>query len=176
VRAAPRVSLERLGERHLAELTALTADGEVLRFTRIPEPVPEGFARTWLDRYDAGHEDGTCAGFAALDEHGGFLGVALAPAIDRVKGEVELGYVVAAGARGRGVASELLRQLTAWAFDELEAKRIVLIVDVDNAASSRVAARAGYMLESVQRSIYVKPGVRRDAELWSRLPGDEDAA
>jgi RimJ/RimL family protein N-acetyltransferase len=172
LRAAPHVTLERLGERHLADMEALTADAEVLRYTRIPEPVPDGFARGWLERYEAGHVDGTCAGFAALDEHGRFLGLGLAVAIDREAGEVELGYIVSAGARGRGVASELLRGLTAWAFDELGAQRVVLIVDVDNAASSRVAARAGYVREGVMRSIHVKDGVRRDAELWSRLPAD----
>ena len=48
----------------------------------------------------------------------------------------------------------------------------MLIIDVENAASSRVAERAGYTLEGVMRSILITPGVRRDAELWSRLPGD----
>ena len=47
-----------------------------------------------------------------------FVGLALAPAIDDAKGEIELGYVVAPAARGRGVAGEMLRQLTAWALAE----------------------------------------------------------
>ncbi|MDP9259608.1 MAG: GNAT family N-acetyltransferase [Actinomycetota bacterium] len=176
MRAAPHVTLERLGERHLADMAALVTDADVLRYTRIPEPVPDGFVAGWLERYEAGHLDGTCEGFAALDEQGGFLGLGLAVAIDREAGEVELGYIVAAGARGRGVASELLRRLTAWALDELGAQRVVLIVDIENAASSRVAARAGYVREGVMRSIHVKDGVRRDAELWSRLPSDEHPA
>jgi RimJ/RimL family protein N-acetyltransferase len=176
LRAVPHVTLERLGERHLADMAALVADADVLRFTRIPEPVPDGFVEGWLERYEAGHVDGTCEGFAALDEQGGFLGLGLAVAIDREAGEVELGYIVAADARGRGVASELLRRLTAWAVDELGARRVVLIVDVENAASSRVAARAGYVREGVMRAIHIKDGVRRDAELWSRLPSDERPA
>lgn len=172
-KATPQVSLERLGERHLADMAALTADPEALRFTRIPDPLPDGFARTWLARYEAGAIDGTCAGFAALDEDGRFLGIGVAPAVDAETGEVELGYIVAPDARGRGVAGELLRQLTAWALDELGAQRLVLIVDVENAVSSRVAERAGYVREGVMRSLYIKPGVRRDAELWSFLPSDE---
>ena len=99
-----------------------------------------------------GEHDGTCAGFAALDEDGSFVGLALAPAIDDAKGEIELGYVVAPAARGRGVAGEMLRQLTAWALAEAGAQRIVLIIDVENAASSRVAERAGYTREGVMRS------------------------
>jgi RimJ/RimL family protein N-acetyltransferase len=168
----PRVILERLSARHVPDLDALAADPSVVRFTRIPEPPPADFVETWLARYVAGERDGTCAGFAALDEQGRFLGVGLAPAIDAAAGEVELGYVVVSEARGRGVGREILRQLTVWAFKEADAQRIVLIIDTENAASSRVAAEAGYSLEGVMRSILVKPGVRRDAELWSRLPGD----
>jgi RimJ/RimL family protein N-acetyltransferase len=168
----PHVSLERLGERHLADLEALTTDPDVLRFTRIPDPAPEGFTRAWLQRYEEGRLDGTCAGFAAVDEHGRFLALGVAPTIDAEAGELELGYIVAASARGRGVAGEVLRLLTDWALDELGAQRIVLFVDVDNTRSSRVAARAGYTREGVMRSLSTKPGVRRDAELWSLLPGD----
>jgi len=173
---APSISLERLGEQHLGELAALAADPVVRRFTRVPDPPPEGFARTWLDRYRAGETDGSCAGFAALGDDGGFRGLAVAMAIDREAGELELGYIVAPGARGRGVAGEILRQLTAWAFDELSARRIVLFVDVENAASSRVAERGGYVLEGVLRSLFIKPGIRRDTQLWSLLPSDEGRA
>lgn len=164
--------LERLSNRHVADLAELTEDPQVLRFTRIPEPLPAGFVRSWLDRYETGEQDGTSAGFAALDDAGAFLGIGLAVDIDRDAGEVELGYIVAASARGRGVGSELLRRLTAWAFEALGAERVVLIIDVENTASSRMAARAGYVREGVMRSLFIKPGVRRDAELWSQLPSD----
>ena len=144
----------------------------MLRFTRVPEPVTPGFAESWLARYAAGRSDGSCAGFAAVDAEGRFVGLALAPAIDETAGEVELGYIVAPAMRGRGLAGELLRLLTAWALDELGAERIVLIINVENLASSRVAARCGYTREGVMRSIHLKGDVRCDAELWSRLPGD----
>jgi RimJ/RimL family protein N-acetyltransferase len=66
----------------------------------------------------------------------------------------------------------MLRQLTRWAFEELEAQRIVLIIDTANSASERVAARCGYVREGVMRSIHVKQGIRADCALWSRLPSD----
>jgi RimJ/RimL family protein N-acetyltransferase len=47
-----------------------------------------------------------------------------------------------------------------------------LYINVDNQASSRVAKRAGYTFEGVLRSLYVKPGVRSDTEIWSLLPSD----
>ena len=79
-----------------------------------------------------------------------------------------------AAARGRGVASEILRLLTAWAFGELGATRAYLIIDVENGASERVAERCGYQREGVMRSIHLKQGRRIDAGLWSRLASDPD--
>lgn len=170
--AVGEVQLERLDERWLDAVGDLVADPDVRRFTRIPEPPPDGFASSWIGMYEAGRRDGSREGFAAADRDGRFVGLGLAPEIDRVAGELELGYIVAREARGRGVATEILRLLTRWAFDEVEARRAYLIIDVGNPASARVAERCGYQFEGVMRSIYVKQGQRADVGLWSRLPGD----
>jgi len=163
--------LEPLDEPHLGAVAALLDDPDVLRFTRVPEPAPPGFERQWLARYEAARADGSAEAFAALDDDGTFLGLALAPEIDREGAEMELGYITAPAARGRGVASEMLRALTEWAFEQ-GAQRIYLIINVENAASERVAARCGYTREGVMRSIHLKQGRRTNASLWSRLPSD----
>lgn len=162
---------EPLEPRHLAHVSALVEDPDVLRFTRVPEPPPPDFARNWIARYEAARRDGSADGFAAVDDDGTFLGMALVPEFDREGAEVELGYIVAPAARGRGVATEMLRLLTAWAFEQ-GAQRAYLIINVDNVASERVAARCGYTREGVMRSIHLKQGVRTTASLWSRLPSD----
>jgi RimJ/RimL family protein N-acetyltransferase len=166
------IRLEPFGEGHLAELEEMLGDPELLRFTRVPEPVPDGFARLWLDRYEEGRADGSREAFAILDQSGTLAGLALAPRIEREERTAELGYVVAREARGRGVATEALRRLTEWAFTELGMLRLELLISVDNAASKKVAERSGYVREGVLRSTYVKPGVREDTEIWSRLPTD----
>jgi RimJ/RimL family protein N-acetyltransferase len=165
-------SLRPLAEEHLDDVAGLFDDPDVLRFTRLPVPPPPGYARQWLDRYEAGRVDGTREAFAAVDDEGRFLGLALAVDIDREGREVELGYIVAPGARGRGVATAMLDELTRWAFAELGALRVTLIIDVENRASARAAERCGYVLEGVMRSSHLKDGVRVDAGLWSRLPSD----
>ena len=168
--------LEPLTQRHVDDVAELIADPEVLRFTRVPEPPPPEFPGMWIGGYEQARLGGTREGFAAIGDGGEFLGLALAPTIDREGAELELGYIVAPGARGRGVATEMLRQLTRWALDELGAQRIVLIIDVRNPASERVAERCGYVREGVMRSVQVKQGVRGDCSLWSRLPTDPDPA
>jgi RimJ/RimL family protein N-acetyltransferase len=167
-----RLGLVPLAEEHLGDVSALLGDPDVLRFTRLPVPPPPDYAAQWLDRYETGRREGTREAFAAVDEHGGFLGLALAVDIDREAREVELGYIVAPEARGRGVATAMLEALTRWAFAEAEALRIYLVIDVENVASSRAAERCGYVREGVMRSTHLKDDVRIDAGLWSRLASD----
>jgi len=176
------VRLEPFADEHLPLLADLIADPVSLRFTRIPEPTPPNFPRLWLDSYEAGRRDGTREAFAAFDdERSGdeasgrgrdmFVGLALAPEIERGAREAELGYVVAPEARGRGVATAMLRALTAWAFEQ-GILRATLIINVENVASERVAERCGYVREGLMRSIFFKDERRTDATLWSRLPSD----
>lgn len=171
---APSVRLEPLAPRHIDDMAALLTDADVLRFTRVPDPVPDGFAELWYGNYETARLDGSREAFAALDDNGRFVGVGLAPHIDREGRELELGYIVAPAARGRGVGAQILRQLTRWAFDDLGAQRAYLIIDVNNAASERMAARCGYVREGVMRSQHLKQGIRIDAALWSKLPTDPD--
>jgi RimJ/RimL family protein N-acetyltransferase len=166
------VRLEPLNETHLAALAAMLSDPDVLRFTRVPDPTPADFPHEWLTLYEAGRRDGTREAFAALDPDGRFVGIALAFDIDRAAGELELGYIVAPEARGRGAGAAILRALTDWAFTDPGVKRIRLIIDVENHASLRVAERSGYVREGVLRSLHFKGGRRIDAVLLSRLPSD----
>jgi RimJ/RimL family protein N-acetyltransferase len=168
------VRLELLSEAHLGAVAAMLSDPDVMRFTRVPDPTPADFAQQWLAIYEAGRRDGTREGFAVFDGDGdgAFVGVALAFGIDRDEGEAELGYMVAPAARGRGVATAMLRALTDWAFAETGVQRIRLVVDVENPASLRVAEGAGYVREGVMRSVHFKNGRRIDAVLLSRLRSD----
>ena len=174
-RGVSELRLELMTEAHLADFEQLLDDPEVLKYTRLPDPPVPGYASEWYARYQAARKDGTRQAFVALDPDGTFLGVALAPHIDVEAREMELGYLVAPAARGRGVGTEMLRQLTTWAFTESLAMRVTLIIDVTNVASQLVAARAGYTFEGVLRSTYFKQGARSDVQLWSRLPSDGPA-
>jgi RimJ/RimL family protein N-acetyltransferase len=167
------IRLEPLGESHLADVAAMLEDEDVLRFTRVPTPVPPGFEREWFEFYEQGRREGTREAFAVVDaDDGAFLGLGLAFEIDREGRQLELGYVVAPAARGRGVATRTVERLTEWAFSELDALRVELWISVDNPASKRVAERSGYRYEGTLRSYHFKQGIREDFEVWSRLPTD----
>jgi RimJ/RimL family protein N-acetyltransferase len=169
------VRLERFDSSHLEAVDEVVRDPEIQRFTYVPSTWQEGFARSWLERYDEGWEDGTRAGFAIVDRQGGeFLGLALLVRIDREGREAEAGYLVAPQARGRGIAGRALRLLSEWALAELGLVRVELRIGADNEASIRVAERSGFVLEGVLRSVHFKDGLRSDIAVYSRLASDPD--
>jgi RimJ/RimL family protein N-acetyltransferase len=73
--------------------------------------------------------------------------------------EAEAAYWVRRSERGRGIATEALRLLTALALDERGFERLWLEIDPWHDASLRVAARAGYRYERDEgaRRIFVTP-------------------
>jgi RimJ/RimL family protein N-acetyltransferase len=166
------IRLEPFGDSHLAAVAEMLRDEDVVRYTRVPDPVPPGWERHWLAAYEDGRREGTREAFAIVDGAGEFLGLALGFEIDREGRQLELGYVVAPQARGRGVATRALDLLTEWAFRDLEALRIQLWISASNEPSKRVAERAGYRLEGIHRSVHFKQGIRDDFEVWSRLASD----
>lgn len=72
----------------------------------------------------------------------------------QLKAEPEIGYWVASDAAGHGTASRAVTALTEFGFQTLSLAAIIICVDPDNQASTRVAEKAGYHLrgfESVPR-------------------------
>lgn len=80
-------------------------------------------------------------------------------------------YWLASAARGRGIATRALVSAAEWAFDE-GLFRIELGHRVNNPASCRVAARAGFLAEGVERQKLRYGSDRFDVELHSRLATD----
>jgi RimJ/RimL family protein N-acetyltransferase len=158
----PAVRLVPFTAAHLDAFAPMTADPDVLRYTRFPDPPEPGFPREWLERYDAGRADGTKEAFAILEDGGGdgaLLGVALAVEVDRPAGAAELGYLVAPDARGRGVATAAVRLLTRWALDA-GLTELTLLIAADNGGSRTVAERSGYVLERIEDDAELRPGRR----------------
>ena len=167
------IALEPLTQAHVPWMLGLTADDQIVRFTRVPAGADEAFVKRWIGRYESGWVDGSRAGFAVTDHDGNQLGFAAFVQLDRDAEEGEIGYAIDPAARGKGVATRSLDLLTRWGFDVLELARIELIIDVANDGSARVAERAGYSFEGVLRSKHVKDGLRADLGVWSRLRTDD---
>ena len=169
------VRLEPFTQEHLDAFAEMLDDPAIQRFTRIPIPAPHDFPKTWFEGYERGRRDGSREIFAIVDEaDGSYVGFAVAPHIDRGARTAELGYVVAPEARGRGIATEALRRLTRWAFEELDPVRLELLISVENDASKGVARKCGYVYEGTLRMTHFKQDIWEDCEVWSRIATDPD--
>jgi RimJ/RimL family protein N-acetyltransferase len=130
----------------LAGLVEICQDPEIPRWTLVPSPYGEEQARAYLAGVGEDLAAGTRASVAIVDaQDAAMLGTAGLVAIDRAAGCAEIGYMLAAAARGRGAASRAVRLLVAWAFATLGLERLELHIDRQNAASRAVAARTGFV-------------------------------
>ena len=167
------VALVPLDRMHLEGLERVGADPLVQRFTRVPEPFGPAEAEWWLAIYERGWVDGSRAGFAILERpDDSFAGMIAFVTLRLGAREAEVGYVVAAEKRGRGLAVAALRVLTRWGFEQLGLARIELRAELANPASLVVAERCGYTREGVLRNVHLKGDRRGDMALYSRVATD----
>jgi RimJ/RimL family protein N-acetyltransferase len=118
-------------------------------------------AARWLASQESGWRDGDRLSFAVLevDDVGGWV---LAGNVGLKNREgtggigkretAEIGYWTAVAARGRGIAPAAVRAVSDWVFDVFAGaslRQIMLVHDVDNPASCRVAEKAGYPFREV---------------------------
>jgi RimJ/RimL family protein N-acetyltransferase len=155
-------------------LVALCDDPEIVRFTRVPTPYTRDDALMFMAQKVAIEERGEAVSLAVVDADDRLLG-----SIDvrrGTDGRASIGYLVGAGARGRGVASRATRLLARWALAEWGVARLEIHVRPDNPASQRVAERAGFTREGVLRSYLELRGRRYDSVVFSLLPDDVGSA
>jgi len=89
----------------------------------------------------------------------------------------EIGYWRRSGDERRGVIVEAVTRLTRLAFDQLRAMRVEIRMAATNAASRRVAERAGYTFEGLlRRDSLGVDGLARDSLVYSRVRGVEETS
>jgi RimJ/RimL family protein N-acetyltransferase len=154
----------------LAALVAACQDPDIVRWTRVPTPYGKADARAYLlARYDATFA-GLSAPFAIVAADGGHLlgSISLMRfAWEHLRGEV--GYWLAADARGQGHATRAVRLICEWGFAQLGLERIDLLAATGNRASQTVAERAGFQREAVLRSYMMGTDERHDMVAFGLL-------
>ncbi|MGH2857556.1 MAG: GNAT family N-acetyltransferase, partial [Solirubrobacteraceae bacterium] len=128
------------------------------RWTSVPAPYGDADARAYLrQRFDAAAA-GLTAPFAIVSPAvGNLLGSISLLRFSLRDARGEVGYWLARGARGTGHATRAVGLICAWGFAALHLERIDLMAATGNAASQRVAERAGFTREAVLRS-YLRAG------------------
>jgi RimJ/RimL family protein N-acetyltransferase len=106
----------------------------------------------------------------AIDVDGEAVGgIGFSPGSDVERYSAEIGYWLGEPFWGRGIATEALRIVSAYAFETCNVLRLFALPFADNARSTRVLEKAGYTREAVLRSSSVKGGVARDQALYALI-------
>jgi [ribosomal protein S5]-alanine N-acetyltransferase len=92
-----------------------------------------GFCRWPVIEKSSGELVGTC-GFGRIKE----------------TGEIELGYLFAQTAWGRGYATEIAGAVAAYGFEKLGFREIIALTDLDHTASHRVLEKIGFERRGVE--------------------------
>jgi RimJ/RimL family protein N-acetyltransferase len=168
------VVLRRWREDDIEQIVRACQDPEIPRWTSVPDPYTEADARAWVagDQLDE-EPPGDLVSFAiaSAEDDSELLGSIGVMHVERGGGG-EIGYWGAPWSRGRGVMTAAVRLLAVWAIDEFDLRRVELVIDVENAASCRVAERVGFMHEGVLRQYSAAKGIWRDQAVYSVLPGE----
>ncbi|MFL6182676.1 MAG: GNAT family N-acetyltransferase [Actinomycetes bacterium] len=150
-------------------------DQDIQRWTcHVPSPYTRQDAQEFVGGSPAQWADGTPS-CAIVDAVSGELLGSMGVADVTSDGDAEIGYWVAASARGRGVATRATRLIAAWLF-ECGSPRITWRARVGNLISRRVAESAGFVVEGTARQGMACRGERVDVWVASLLPADLERA
>lgn len=155
-----RIETRRLLLRPFAPADAAAVEGYVGRWeiarmtTRIAHPYPAGSAATWIAGHEAARRDGSEHTFAITLQGGGqgedkAIGAISLRHIE--PGNWELGYWLAPGHWGQGLATEAAQAMVVYGFEKLDAEALTSGHFADNPASGRVLEKAGFRANGIAR-------------------------
>jgi RimJ/RimL family protein N-acetyltransferase len=151
------IAVRPLRETDVPAIVAACQDPEIPRWTRVPSPYTVEDARRFLaiSAIEAAAGDGVA--LAVADAGDRLIGTVAVFGLDGAHGEI--GYWVAAPARGRGVAARAVVLLRDWAHAALGLREITILAHRDNVASQRAAERAGFAdTGAIVRAEQMPPG------------------
>jgi RimJ/RimL family protein N-acetyltransferase len=120
------------------------ADPEIPRWTRISVPYTKDDAFAWIALAESMAREGSAYHLLVADAAGAPLGSVGLEVHARPALHGEIGYWIAAPARGRGVATRAVRLLAAWALDVRALPVVEIHVLPENEPSRAVALSAGF--------------------------------
>ena len=141
-----RLVLRPFVEEDLESLHEILGDAETMRF--YPAPFTLEDTERWIERNRRRYVDDGFGLWAVLERStGAFLGDC-GLTIQLVDGEpfVEVGWHVRRDRWGEGIAPEAGAGCRDWAFEHLDAERIIALILPENAQSRRVAEKLGMVV------------------------------
>lgn len=143
----------------------------------IPHPYEDGMAEEWITGQQGEREADEALVLAVIHPEEGLVGtVGLSPVPEHER--AEMGYWIGTPYWGRGFATEAVRIVLTWAFQECGLRRVEAFCYPGNPASARVLEKVGMTLEGRLRARVLRWNEPRDllaygvlADEWDEPPG-----
>jgi len=132
-------------------------DPEVAQWASGPPPADRNAGLRRIDRMARRAAEGSSLGWA-VEVDGEVVGAVSVRSVNLVDRHASVSYWVLPEHRGRGIAARALQAAARHAYDGVGLHRLQLQHALANTASCRVADKAGFALESVQRESCLLPG------------------
>ncbi len=162
-----RVTLRAVDASDVELARELSTDPYVPQTGSLPPHATAEEARAWVYRQQQRHAEGGGFSFTVVESGTGtpvgHCGLWLR---ELAQGRGSAGYSIAPSWRGRGLAADALRALTAFAWTVPGLEQVALSIEPWNHASVRTAERAGYVCQGLLPAHQEIGGERRDVLLY----------
>lgn len=101
------------------------------------------------------------------NEIAGEIGITLKNDVFRLNAEI--GYFISKKYWGKGLATQAVKKMTEYTFENFDVVRIVAGVFDFNKSSMKVLEKNGYYLESIRKNAVIKNGKIIDDYIWVKL-------
>ncbi|MFI5492443.1 GNAT family N-acetyltransferase [Actinoplanes sp. NPDC051859] len=164
------ITLREWRDEDLDELVAMLDEPDIARWTPMPSPFDVEAGIAYLKRARQGRVSGQRMQLAITADGGKPLGEVLLFGVDVGLREAELGYLVGAAHRRRGLARRSLTLLSGYARSTLSLNRLLLRIDAGNTASIAVARGCGYRLTGEPPILQEGPHGSTSLDTWESVP------
>lgn len=168
------LTLRPVEEKDILSIYEACQDPVIPRFTTVPSPYTMEHARSFvLEQSPTRFAQKSelllviTTGHSEEEEFCGVISFHTASVVNHV---TELGYWIAAPARGRGTGTTAVKVITEYGLSTIGLRRIEALVDVENVASKKLLVSAGYEPEGIMRKKVTRAdGTQKDMALYARV-------
>ena len=170
--ATRRLLLRPFSVEDVDAIVSAAGDELIQRWLPLPRPYTRHDAVEWCTVQAPGARTSGAGLARAITCDGLLVGAIDLKRTDWAAGVTEIGYWAAPEARGNGYLAEATEALAGWTLAEVGFHRVELRIATGNAASRRVAEKAGFCAEGVARSAGYVHGGRVDLVVYSLVRSD----
>ncbi|WP_316821027.1 GNAT family N-acetyltransferase [Pedobacter gandavensis] len=172
-----RLSLRELCRDDAQAMFKLRSNEEVMKYVPRPRPSDINEIYALIEQIHDGFLKEVNLGWAitlkeAPDVLIGFIGF---PKLDFDNFRAEIGYMIAPGFWGKGIAGEALALTNDFGFSSLGLNSVYAMIDPKNVASAKVLLKQGYVKEAYFKQDLYYNGKFLDSEIYSLLKSNHQS-